>query len=152
MGILAESKTSRREVFDSPTSEIFVPQKNGTDICIFFPPPQPQEWQAGPGVAYNDKSCCFYTPANSKKVQEIEAEVEKNLPEWRRAPAGGCETVTSGPKSRLILNKNKNDVGDEAALCVKAPGADSFALLVGKTANFKNSCCVFQCLSCPEEE
>merc|ERR1712076_83594 len=77
---------------------------------------------------------------------------------WRRtSPSGGgpppaAARLTSGPKSRLILNKNKNDVGDEAALCVKAPGADSFALLVGKTANCKNSCCVFQCLSCPEEE
>ena len=109
----AEVLAGGREVFESPTSEIFVPQEKGTDICIFSAPPQPQEWQAGPGVAYNDKSCsegcCFYTPANSKRVQEIEAEVEKNLPEWSRAPAGGCETVTSGDNnSRLILNENEN--------------------------------------------
>merc|ERR1739842_274396 len=47
------------------------------------------------GVSYNSKSCsdgcCFYTPASSKRVQEIEAEVEKNLPTWFRTPAGGCD-------------------------------------------------------------
>merc|ERR1739840_35344 len=47
--VLAGSK----EVFESPTSEIFVPEGSGTDICIFFAPPQPQEWQLGKGVSYN---------------------------------------------------------------------------------------------------
>merc|ERR1712180_218446 len=53
-----------KAVFESPTSEIFVPEGAGTDICSFF------------------------TPASSKRVQEIEAEVEKNLPTWFRTPAG----------------------------------------------------------------
>merc|ERR1711953_59159 len=91
--VLAGSKA----VFESPTSEIFVPEGKGTDICIFFAPPQPQKWQLGKGVSYNSKSCsegcCFYTPASSKRVQEIEAEVEKNLPTWFRTPAGGCDAV-----------------------------------------------------------
>ena len=102
-----------KEVFESPTSEIFVPEGAGTDICIFFAPPQPQEWQLGKGVSYNSKSCsegcCFYTPASSKRVQEIEAEVEKNLPTWFRTPAGGCDAVPSTTTtSRLILNKDNN--------------------------------------------
>ena len=101
------------EVFESPTSEIFVPEGKGTDICIFFAPPQPQEWQLGKGLSYNSKSCsegcCFYTPASSKRVQEIEAEVEKNLPTWFRTPAGGCDAVPSSTTtSRLILNKDNN--------------------------------------------
>ena len=108
----AEVLAGAREVFESPTSEIFVPETSGTDICIFFAPPQPQKWQSGPGVSYNAKSCsegcCFYTPGNSKRVQEIEAKVEENLPEWTRAPAGGCETVNSGLTSRLILNESFN--------------------------------------------
>merc|ERR1712072_1020304 len=86
-----------KAVFESPTSEIFVPEGKGTDICIFFAPPQPQKWQLGKGVSYNSKSCsegcCFYTPASSKRVQEIEADVEKNLPTWFRTPAGGCDDV-----------------------------------------------------------
>merc|ERR1711953_319235 len=102
--VLAGSKA----VFESPTSEIFVPEGKGTDICIFFAPPQPQKWQLGKGVSYNSKSCsegcCFYTPASSKRVQEIEAEVEKNLPTWFRTPAGGCDAVPSTTTtSRLIL-------------------------------------------------
>ena len=102
-----------KAVFESPTSEIFVPEGAGTDICIFFAPPQPQEWQLGKGLSYNSKSCsegcCFYTPASSKRVQEIEAEVEKNLPTWFRTPAGGCDDVPSSTTtSRLILNKNNN--------------------------------------------
>merc|ERR1711928_48001 len=40
-----------KAVFESPTSEIFVPEGAGTDICIFFAPPQPQEWQLGKGLA-----------------------------------------------------------------------------------------------------
>ena len=35
----AEVLADEREVFESPTSEIFVPQEKGTDICIFFPTP-----------------------------------------------------------------------------------------------------------------
>merc|ERR1712203_414939 len=115
----------------SPTSEIFVPEGEGTDICIFFAPPQPQKWQLGKGVSYNSKSCsegcCFYTPDSSKRVQEIEAEVEKNLPTWFRSPPGGCDAVPSTTiTSRLILNKDNNDSGDEAALCVKSQGKDTF--------------------------
>ena len=107
--VLAGSKP----VFESPTSEIFVPEGSGTDICIFFAPPQPQVWQLGKGVSYNSKSCsegcCFYTPASSKRVQEIEAEVEKNLPTWFRTPAGGCDAVPSNTiTSRLILNEDNN--------------------------------------------
>ena len=102
-------------IFESPTSEIFIPEGQSGDICIFFAPPHPQKWQLGAGVAYSDKSCsegcCFYTPASSKRVQEIEAKVEASLPEWFRTPAGGCE---SGPgaqgttTSRLILNTANN--------------------------------------------
>merc|ERR1712025_1264554 len=106
----------KKPVFESPTSEIFVPEGKGTDICIFFAPPQPQEWQLGKGLSYNSKSCsegcCFYTPASSKRVQEIEADVEKNLPTWFRTPAGGCDAVPSKTTtSRLILNKDNNDSG-----------------------------------------
>ena len=102
-----------KEVFESPTSEIFVPEGSGTDICIFFAPPQPQVWQLGTGVSYNSKSCsegcCFYTPASSSRVQEIEAEVEKNLPTWFRTPAGGCDAVPKTTfNSRLVLNKDNN--------------------------------------------
>ena len=102
-----------KEVFESPTSEIFVPEGKGTDICIFFAPPQPQVWQLGAGVSYNSKSCsegcCFYTPASSSRVQEIEAEVEKNLPTWFRTPAGGCDAVPKTTfNSRLVLNKDNN--------------------------------------------
>merc|ERR1712223_1015046 len=97
-----------KKVFESPTSEIFVPEGAGTDICIFFAPPQPQEWQLGKGLSYNSKSCsegcCFYTPASSKRVQEIEADVEKNLPTWFRTPAGGCDDVSPW-MSDTIANK-----------------------------------------------
>merc|ERR1711928_288081 len=116
-------------------------------------PPQPQEWQLGKGVSYNSKSCsegcCFYTPASSKRVQEIEAEVEKNLPTWFRTPAGGCDDVPSSTTtSRLILNKDNNDSGDQAALCVKSAGKDTFELLTGETTSCKDNCCVFNCKSC----
>merc|ERR1712241_1281658 len=129
----------------------------GTDICIFFAPPQPQEWQLGKGVSYNSKSCsegcCFYTPASSKRVQEIEAEVEKNLPTWFRTPAGGCDAVPSNTfTSRLILNKENNDSGDQAALCVKSAGKDTFELLTGETTSCKGKCCVFNCKSCKAPE
>jgi hypothetical protein len=103
------------QIFQSPTSEIFIPADRPADICIFFAPPHPQKWQLGRGVDYNPKSCsegcCFYTPSSSKRVKEIEAKVEENLPEWFRAPAGGCE---AGPGSqgttvsRLILNSDLN--------------------------------------------
>merc|ERR1711874_380440 len=146
-----------KPVFESPTSEIFVPEGKGTDICIFFAPPQPQEWQLGKGVSYNSKSCsegcCFYTPASSKRVQEIEAEVEKNLPTWFMTPAGGCDAVPSSTTtSRLILNKDNNDSGDEAAVCVKSQGKDTFELLIGETASCKGKCCVFNCKSCRAPE
>merc|ERR1711953_308502 len=146
-----------KKVFESPTSEIFVPEGAGTDICIFFAPPQPQEWQLGKGVSYNSKSCsegcCFYTPASSKRVQEIEAEVEKNLPTWFRTPAGGCDDVPSSTTtSRLILNKDNNDSGDQAALCVKSAGKDTFELLTGETTSCKDNCCVFACKSCKAPE
>jgi len=146
-----------KDVFESPTSEIFVPEGAGTDICIFFAPPQPQEWQLGKGVSYNSKSCsegcCFYTPASSKRVQEIEAEVEKNLPTWFRTPAGGCDDVPSSTTtSRLILNKDNNDSGDQAALCVKSAGKDTFELLTGETTSCKGKCCVFNCKSCKAPE
>merc|ERR1711929_63424 len=145
------------EVFESPTSEIFVPEGKGTDICIFFAPPQPQEWLVGKGLSYNSKSCsegcCFYTPASSKRVQEIEADVEKNLPTWFRAPAGGCDAVPSKTTtSRLILNKDNNDSGNEAALCVKSKDADTFVLLTGETTSCKGKCCVFNCKSCKAPE
>jgi len=153
----AEGKKVAGSEFESPTSEIFVPEGQGTDICIFFAPPQPQEWQLGKGVSYNSKSCsegcCFYTPASSKRVQEIEAEVEKNLPTWFRTPAGGCDAVPSNTfTSRLILNKENNDSGDGAALCVKAQGKDTFELLTGETASCKGKCCVFNCKSCKAPE
>merc|ERR1712203_966445 len=126
-------------------------------ICIFFAPPQPQEWQLGKGVSYNSKSCsegcCFYTPASSKRVQEIEAEVEKNLPTWFRTPAGGCDAVPSNTfTSRLILNRENNDSGSEAALCVKAKDNDTFELLTGETTSCKGKCCVFNCKSCAAPE
>merc|ERR1719495_1044909 len=109
------------------------------------PPPPPQEWQLGKGLSYNSKSCsegcCFYTPASSKRVQEIEAEVEKNLPTWFRTPAGGCDDVPSSTTtSRLILNKDNNDSGDQAALCVKSAGKDTFELLTGETTSCKGKC------------
>merc|ERR1712066_986449 len=146
-----------KKVFESPTSEIFVPEGAGTDICIFFAPPQPQEWQLGKGLSYNSKSCsegcCFYTPASSKRVQEIEAEVEKNLPTWFRTPAGGCDDVPSSTTtSRLILNKDNNDSGDQAALCVRSAGKDTFELLTGETTSCKGKCCVFNCKSCKAPE
>merc|ERR1712055_258670 len=152
-----EVLAGKKEVFESPTSEIFVPEGQGTDICIFFAPPQPQEWQLGKGVSYNSKSCsegcCFYTPASSKRVQEIEAEVEKNLPTWFRNPAGGCDDVPSSTTtSRLILNKDNNDSGDQAALCVKSAGKDTFELLTGETTSCKGKCCVFNCKSCKAPE
>merc|ERR1712241_1572299 len=146
-----------KKVFESPTSEIFVPEGAGTDICIFFAPPQPQEWQLGKGVSYNSKSCsegcCFYTPASSKRVQEIEAEVEKNLPTWFRTPAGGCDAVPSTTiTSRLILDQDNNDSGDDAALCVKSKDNDTFELLTGETTSCKGKCCVFNCKSCKAPE
>merc|ERR1712189_78126 len=102
-----------KDVFESPTSEIFVPEGAG-----------------------------FYTPASSKRVQEIEAEVEKNLPTWFRTPAGGCDAVPSSTTtSRLILNKDNNNSGDEAALCVKSKDADAFELLTGETPSCKGKCC-----------
>merc|ERR1712055_564294 len=156
---IAEGKmlAGKKPVFESPTSEIFVPEGAGTDICIFFAPPQPQEWQLGKGVSYNSKSCsegcCFYTPASSKRVQEIEAEVEKNLPTWFRTPAGGCDAVPSSTyNSRLVLNKDNNDSGNEAALCVKSKDSDTFELLTGETTSCKGKCCVFQCKSCKAPE
>ena len=105
------AEAGSKAAFDSPTSEIFIPEGKGTDICINFA--HIGKWQHGPGVSYNSKSCsegcCFYTPASSKRVQEIEAEVEKNLPTWFRTPAGGCDDVPSSTTtSRLILNKNNN--------------------------------------------
>merc|ERR1712105_360873 len=91
------AEAGSKAAFDSPTSEIFIPEGKGTDICINFA--HIGKWQHGPGVSYNSKSCsegcCFYTPASSKRVQEIEAEVEKNLPTWFRTPAGGCDDVPS---------------------------------------------------------
>merc|ERR1712032_264673 len=109
------------------------------------------------GVSYNSKSCsegcCFYTPASSKRVQEIEAEVEKNLPTWFRTPAGGCDAVPSSTyNSRLVLNKDNNDSGNEAALCVKSKDSDTFELLTGETTSCKGKCCVFQCKSCKAPE
>merc|ERR1719430_669859 len=60
-----------KEVYVSPTSEIFIPEDRGTDVCIFFPPPVPQEWHVGKGLSYNSKSCsegcCYFTPANSMR-------------------------------------------------------------------------------------
>ena len=105
------AEAGSKAAFDSPTSEIFIPEGKGTDICINFA--HIGKWQHGPGVSYNSKSCsegcCFYTPVSSKRVQEIEAEVEKNLPTWFRTPAGGCDDVPSSTTtSRLILNKNNN--------------------------------------------
>merc|ERR1711874_107941 len=76
-----------------------------TRMSLSLPPPQPQEWQLGKGLSYNSKSCsegcCFYTPASSKRVQEIEAEVEKNLPTWFRTPAGGCDDVPSSTTTSM---------------------------------------------------
>ena len=144
-------------IFESPTSEIFIPADKAADICIFFAPPHPQKWQLGSGVPYGAKSCsegcCFYTPASSRKVQEIEAKVEENLPEWFRTPAGGCEAGPGGSQtytSRLILNKDNNDSGSEAALCVR--GKDGWDLLIGETVGCKGKCCVFNCTSCKPEE
>merc|ERR1712222_269088 len=131
------------------------------------PPPPPADkpkplWfvpsgAATKGVSYNSKSCsegcCFYTPASSKRVQEIEAEVEKNLPTWFRTPAGGCDAVPSSTyNSRLVLNKDNNDSGNEAALCVKSKDSDTFELLTGETTSCKGKCCVFQCKSCKAPE
>merc|ERR1712241_310962 len=145
-----EELAGTKEAFESPTSEIFVPEGAGTDICIFFAPPQPQEWQLGKGVSYNSKSCsegcCFYTPASSKRVEEI-------LPTWFRTPAGGCDDVPSSTTtSRLILNKDNNDSGDQAALCVKSAGKDTFELLTGETTSCKGKCCIFNCKSCKAPE
>ena len=103
----------KKEVYQTPSSDIFVPQERGTDICIFFAPPNPQEWQVGKGLRYNSKSCsegcCYFPPASSRRVQEIEARYEEHLPTWFRAPAGGCNTVPRRTfTSRLILNKDNN--------------------------------------------
>merc|ERR1711862_658737 len=35
-------------------------------------------------------------------------------------------------ETRLILNKDNNDSGDQAALCVKSAGKDTFELLTGE--------------------
>ena len=101
--------------YESDTSEIFIPEGRGTDICIFFAPPQPQEWQAAKGLSYNAKSCsegcCYFVPASSRRVQEIEAQVEERLPTWFRAPlpSVSCDNVPSRTfTSRLILNKDNN--------------------------------------------
>merc|ERR1712211_117969 len=81
------------------------------------------------------------------------AEVEKNLPTWFRTPAGGCDDVPSSTTtSRLILNKDNNDSGDQAALCVKSAGKDTFELLTGETTSCKDNCCVFNCKSCKAPE
>merc|ERR1712032_52495 len=93
------------------------------------------------------------SPSSSKRVQEIEAEVEKNLPTWFRTPAGGCDAVPSSTyNSRLVLNKDNNDSGNEAALCVKSKDSDTFELLTGETTSCKGKCCVFQCKSCKAPE
>ena len=102
-----------KEVYESPTSEIFIPEGRGTDICIFFS--SSLEWQAAKGLDYNSKSCsegcCYFTPASSWRVQALEAHIEENIFTWFRAPLPSidCGTVPSRTfTSRLILNNDNN--------------------------------------------
>jgi len=137
-----------KEVYESPTSEIFIPEGRGTDICIFFS--SSLEWQAAKGLDYNSKSCsegcCYFTPASSWRVQALEAHIEENIFTWFRAPLPSidCGTVPSRTfTSRLILNNDNNDIGIRAAICVKAKDKNTFEILTGSTTNCKGKCCVF---------
>merc|ERR1712080_129577 len=91
---------------------------------------------------------CFYIPANSKKVQEIEAKTA--IPTWFRAKADGCASPSGAQTTRVILNKDKNDSGSGAAICLKKDDG-SFELLTGDTVGCKGKCCFFECKSCPKE-
>merc|ERR1711874_115400 len=145
-----------KPVFESPTSEIFVPEGKGTDICIFFAPPQPQEWQLGKGVSYNSRAArraAASTPRPAASgCRRSRRRLRRTCPPGS-GPAGGCDAVPSSTTtSRLILNKDNNDSGDEAALCVKSKDADTFELLTGETTSCKGKCCVFLCKSCKAPE
>merc|ERR1712080_109857 len=126
----AEGALSSTQIFESPTSEIFIPESAGhSDICIFFAPPQPQRWQLGKGLPFTSKSCsegcCFYIPASSRLVQEEEAKNEQNLFEWFRTTSGSCSSSGNTYLTRIILNNNN---GDEANICAKQPD-NTFKLL-----------------------
>ena len=93
--------------FEGFTSEILLPESGPKDICIKFPNRNTFIW--GPGISYSStacsEGCCFYIPANSKKVQEIEAKTV--IPTWFRAKADGCASTSGAQTTRLILNKDK---------------------------------------------
>merc|ERR1711955_81198 len=136
--------------FEGFTSEILLPQSGPKDICIKFPNRDAFIW--GPGISYSStacsEGCCFYIPANSAKVQEIEAKTV--IPTWFRAKADGCASPSGAQTARLILNKDKNDSGSGAAICLKKEDG-SFELLTGDTVGCKGKCCFFECKSCPKE-
>merc|ERR1712211_219780 len=71
-----------------------------------------------------------------------------------QAPTSASSSRVPSPTttSRLILNKDNNDSGDQAALCVKSAGKDTFELLTGETTSCKGKCCVFNCKSCKAPE
>merc|ERR1711962_516052 len=125
------------------------------------PPPPPADkpkplWfvPSGPATKENCNAEGEAVLAGNKAVFESPtSEVEKNLPTWFRTPSGGCDDVPSSTTtSRLILNKDNNDSGDQAALCVKSAGKDTFELLTGETTSCKGKCCVFNCKSCKAPE
>merc|ERR1712112_173398 len=136
--------------FEGFTSEILLPKSGPKDICIKFPNRDAFIW--GPGISYSStacsEGCCFYIPANSAKVQEIEAKTV--IPTWFRAKADGCASPSGAQTTRLILNKDKNDSGSGAAICLKKEDG-SFELLTGDTVGCKGKCCFFERKSCPKE-
>merc|ERR1712240_641467 len=69
---------------------------------------------------------------------------------WFRAKADGCASPSGAQTTRLILNKDKNDSGSGAAICLKKEDG-SFELLTGDTVGCKGKCCFFECKSCPKE-
>merc|ERR1711955_499 len=132
----------------SPQRSCF--HKADRNICINFPNRDAFIW--GPGISYSStacsEGCCFYIPANSAKVQEIEAKTV--IPTWFRAKADGCGSPSGAQTTRLILNKDKNDSGSGAAICLRKEDG-SFELLTGDTVGCKGKCCFFECKSCPKE-
>jgi len=146
-----EGEDKSTQIFQSPTSEIFIPEGQGPDICIFFAPPQPQKWQLGKGLPFKGNSCsegcCFYIPAASRRVQEEEAKNEKNLFEWYRTSSSSCDGNGEKQTTRILLNKDK---GSTANICAKKQDG-GYDLLEGDAISCKGKCCGFGCKSCPKE-
>merc|ERR1711909_172718 len=66
-------------------------------------------------------------------------------------PSGVCIKFPTAKTTRLILNQDKNDSGNQAAICLKQEDG-SFKLLTGDTEGCKDKCCFFVCKSCPAPE